>query len=66
MPLSNSVIVMVVSRSYLYTSSSELPINHFVSYDDHFSIRDEGMYKLFAYEFFVAGVFRMHCNCSIT
>lgn len=56
---------MIMGRSYLHTTSSELSIHHIISYHNDFSAFDEGMNHFFAYQLFEARVLGVHCYTGI-
>ena len=55
-----------MSRSNLNTSCSKCYINHLISNNYHFSIRNERMLKMFAYELLISLVIRMDSYCAIS
>lgn len=64
--LTYAIIVVVMGWSNLHTSSSELTVHHLISYNQNFSVWDEGMKELSAYKMFVSRILRMYSETSIS
>ena len=66
MPLSTSVIVVIMCRGDLHASSSELSIDHLIAYDHHLPLRNEGVRYLLSNEVLVARILGVNSNRAIT
>lgn len=66
MPLSASIIVVIMGRGDLHASSSKLSIYHLISNNNHVSVFNERMLDLFSNKIFVTRILGMHRDGRIT